>query len=66
MLGLRKTEGIELQRFAHSFGEEMLSRLLERVHASGQHGLFRIEHGKLRLTRRGLELSNEAIARVMA
>jgi oxygen-independent coproporphyrinogen-3 oxidase len=66
MLGLRRTAGIELRRFAHTFGEQMLTHLLDRVRASGQHGLFRVEHGNLRLTRRGLELSNEAIERIIA
>jgi oxygen-independent coproporphyrinogen-3 oxidase len=66
MLGLRRTAGIDLTYFAYAFGAQALSQLLERVHASEQYGLYRIEHGNLSLTRRGLELSNEAIARIMA
>jgi oxygen-independent coproporphyrinogen-3 oxidase len=66
MLGLRKTAGIELQRLAHAFGEQMLSHLLDRIHELRHHGLFLVEHGNLRLTRKGLELSNEALACIMA
>jgi oxygen-independent coproporphyrinogen-3 oxidase len=62
MLGLRKTEGIDVARCMSEFGKDLIS-LSEGLIAEG---LLVCEQGCLRLTRKGLVVSNTVIATLFA
>jgi oxygen-independent coproporphyrinogen-3 oxidase len=66
MLGLRKTEGIALSAYELSFGPESLHARLGRLKQLQDAGLLTAEQGRLRLTRRGMLLSNEALSLLAA
>jgi oxygen-independent coproporphyrinogen III oxidase len=57
-LGLRLSEGIELERYESRFGVD----LRERIDALLENGLVEIDGGRLRLTRKGMLFSNEVFA----
>jgi oxygen-independent coproporphyrinogen-3 oxidase len=62
MLGLRKTEGVDVARCMSEFGKDLIS-LSEGLIAEG---LLVCEQGCLRLTRKGLVVSNTVIATLFA
>ena len=61
-LGLRMMEGVDLEGFRRTFhvpAEVIYRKQLEKL---GQQGLIRIEGGRLKLTNRGIDLSNQVLA----
>jgi len=69
MLGLRRTEGIDLAEFRREFGEDFLLRfkkVLQKLDFSpdalNSRGFFTLENNHLRLTRAGLLVYNEICA----
>lgn len=65
-LGLRKTEGIDLDAFADAFGNAVRDGLLDRVHRLPQTGYYVVENRRLRLSRKGMLLSNDALSRIIS
>jgi len=64
LLGLRTMRGLDLERFEREFGPELRRRLDANVNAVHKAGLCLQSGGRLRLTERGILLSNEALARL--
>ncbi len=64
-LGLRKTEGIDLESFSKTYDRDILSLYHKEIKELLKEGLIAIEGSKLKLTRRGLPLSNEVFVRFM-
>ncbi|MFD2369736.1 radical SAM family heme chaperone HemW [Brevibacillus sp. GCM10020057] len=65
ILGLRLTEGVELERFAQRFGvsvHDIFGKIIEEEVAKG---MLEERDGFLRLTKRGLPLGNEVFARFL-
>ena len=58
-LGLRRLEGIDLEAFAARHGVDLLDEHHEGLAPFFEAGLLEVAHGRLRLTRAGLVLSNE-------
>lgn len=61
-LGLRKTAGIDLSEFAAEHGAPVAERIIRQVESLLKTGLFFFEKGRLRLSRRGMLLSTEALS----
>jgi oxygen-independent coproporphyrinogen-3 oxidase len=64
-LGLRRTAGVDLVRYTGRLGEAAVDVLGERISTLSACGLVEIVQGRLRLTDRGMLLSNEAMARLL-
>jgi len=64
MLGLRTTRGLELSRYEQEFGQESIDKLASRAAGLRAEGFLNMSKGRLRLTERGLLLSNEVLARL--
>ncbi len=64
LLGLRTMKGLDLHRFKTEFGENLLRRLERNAVPLRDAGLIGLTEGRLRLTDRGILLSNEALARL--
>ena len=64
-LGLRKTEGIRLDSFSRRYGVDLVECYRDEIRWLEDAGLVEIADGLLRLTRRGLRLSNEVFVRFM-
>ena len=64
MLGLRTLKGLDLIRFEREFGSAILRRLEQNAVPVMEAGLLQTTRGLLRLTDRGILLSNEALARL--
>ncbi len=64
-LGLRKTSGVDLAAYGALFGEGSLNSLLCRIGDVERDGLVVIRNGALMLTRRGMLLSNQVLARII-
>jgi coproporphyrinogen III oxidase-like Fe-S oxidoreductase len=64
MLGLRTRKGLDLIRFEREFGSDLLHRLEQNAVPVMEAGLLRTTGGVLKLTDRGILLSNEALARL--
>lgn len=64
-LGLRKTIGIDLERYGDLAGPRSRELLHGRIRELEGAGLFRLENGTLSLTEKGMLLSNEALARLI-
>lgn len=58
-LGLRKTEGIEVKRFKQQYGIDIITYFSTEINRFIEAGLIEINNGFLKLTRKGLLLSNE-------
>ncbi len=61
-LGLRMTEGVEEEAFRQSFGERLEDVYEEAVGKLIREGLLLHEKGRYRLTERGVDVSNYALA----
>ncbi len=59
MLGLRMTEGVEIQRFQQEYGVDPLSYFSESLSRAYEKEWLEVEKGRVRLTDTGLILSNE-------
>jgi oxygen-independent coproporphyrinogen-3 oxidase len=64
LLGLRTMKGLDLLRFEREYGTNLLRRLERNAVPLREEGLLQRTEGVLRLTDRGILLSNEAIARL--
>ena len=64
-LGLRKTEGISVKGFEESFEKEIESCYEENLNRMKEAGLLVKENGKLRLTERGIDISNYVFAEIL-
>ena len=64
LLGLRTMKGLDLHRFKMEFGEDLLRRLERNAVPLRDAGLIGLTEGRIRLTDRGILLSNEALARL--
>jgi oxygen-independent coproporphyrinogen-3 oxidase len=62
LLGLRKTEGIDTRLLP----ERVRAAMKKTVEEIVSHGLAELHRNRLRLTRRGLLLSNEIMARLLS
>ena len=58
ILGLRMTEGVDLMRFEKTFSERAEDLYKEEIEKFRQAGLLELSDDHLRLTRRGLDVSN--------
>jgi oxygen-independent coproporphyrinogen-3 oxidase len=57
--GLRRTEGVELARFESRYGVDPLSVYADGLRDAFSAGLLEVADGRLRLTEKGVLLSNE-------
>ncbi len=64
MLGLRTEAGIELRRFEREHGRQAVERLVKNVEPLSGRGMVSLSSGFLRLTGRGILLSNDVIGRL--
>jgi oxygen-independent coproporphyrinogen-3 oxidase len=64
LLGLRTMKGLDIRRFELQFGPDLLNRLERNAVPLRDAGLLLLTEGRLRLTDRGILLSNEALARL--
>ncbi len=58
ILGLRKMEGISVQEFRSLYGKEISEIYGTQISKFKKEGLLTEEHGRLRLTSRGIDISN--------
>lgn len=65
-LGLRKTEGIDLDAFAKTYGVAERDSILNRVQQSSRTGYYVVQKGRLLLSRKGMLLSNDALTRIIS
>lgn len=66
LLGLRTMKGLDLLRFEMEYGSGFLRRLQSNAVPLRDAGLLCVTNGRLRLTERGILLSDEALARLSA
>jgi oxygen-independent coproporphyrinogen-3 oxidase len=64
MLGLRMEAGIELRGFEQEHGRHAADRLAKKAGPLGRTGLVSLSSGRLRLTGRGILLSDDVIGRL--
>ncbi|MBI4687884.1 MAG: radical SAM family heme chaperone HemW [Nitrospirae bacterium] len=64
-LGLRKAEGINLEYFSKTYKKDILGLYSKEINELLNEGLIVIEGNKLKLTRKGLLLSNEVFTMFM-
>ena len=65
LLGLRRTAGVDLVKFAQLFGTVTTDEVMKKVRKLDGSGLFKIDHSRLSLTLRGFLLSNDALAAIL-
>lgn len=65
-LGLRKMKGIREERFADLFGEDIWNCYGDNLKRMIQKGLLEKEEGALRLTRKGIDISNYVFAEILS
>ncbi len=61
LLSLRTSSGVDLERFAASFGRASHASLLASIDRHRSSGLYEVVDGTLRLTRRGMLLADSAM-----
>jgi len=64
LLRLRTMKGLDLRRFGREYGPDLLLRLERNAVPLRERGLLHTSEGRLRLTDRGILLSDEALARL--
>jgi len=66
-LGLRRTDGMDLIKFTKSFGSDVISSFRKEVSELEKSGLIELydSGSRIRLTRKGILLSNEVFIRFM-
>ncbi|MFM7320333.1 MAG: radical SAM family heme chaperone HemW, partial [Armatimonadota bacterium] len=65
MVGLRVTEGVDLDEMSHRFGVNVAKRYAEAIRWAVDRRLAECVDGRLRLTREGLPLASEVMARFL-
>lgn len=58
MLGIRTSDGIDLERFRQRYGVDLLEANRERLERLGEQGLLRMEAGRIVLTLEGLAIAD--------
>lgn len=61
-LGLRKTEGVSIERFQSRFQMSVLDVFKEQIEELKHRGLIEVNHGRIYLTRQGKLLGNEVFS----
>lgn len=64
-LGMRKMEGISLQEFKDSFGVDLLACYGKNIERMRKLELVEIEDGYLKLTKKGIDISNYVFAEIL-
>lgn len=64
-LGLRKTRGISIQEFQDTFGRRLDECYGENIRRMREAGLIVIKDGFLRLTKKGIDVSNYVFAEIL-
>jgi oxygen-independent coproporphyrinogen-3 oxidase len=65
ILGLRTSAGIDIPSLSDRFGVEPVSELVERLERLSATGLVSVSDGRVRLTDRGMLLSNEIMVELL-
>jgi oxygen-independent coproporphyrinogen-3 oxidase len=66
LLNLRTAKGMDLYRYEKEFGARLFAQLERNMNPLLREGLLLISEGSVRLTDRGILLSNEALSRLFA
>lgn len=61
-LGLRKIEGISIEEYKKNFNEDIYSQYKNEIESNINKGLLEIEENRLKLTRKGIDLSNSVMS----
>lgn len=61
-LGLRKIEGISIEEYKEIFNEDIYSQYKNEIESNINKGLLEIEENRLKLTRKGIDLSNSVMS----
>lgn len=65
-LGLRLTSGVDLRQFSLHYGSLAVEPVIDRIRHLRETGYYHLDGQRLRLTKRGRLLSNDAIARILS
>ncbi|MFA6212928.1 MAG: radical SAM family heme chaperone HemW [Candidatus Obscuribacterales bacterium] len=65
MLGLRLIEGIDLKQFEQDYKSDLLALQGPEIEYLCEQGLLELSDGKLKITRRGIPISNSIIGRLI-
>ena len=57
-LGLRKIEGVSISEFENAFARSMEECYGKQIRVLIEQGLLRLKDGRLKLTKRGVDVSN--------
>jgi oxygen-independent coproporphyrinogen-3 oxidase len=58
-MGLRLTDGVEMNEFRNTYGIDIMERYDDDILRFVDLGLLKIDNGRIQLTSRGILLSNE-------
>ena len=61
-LGLRKIEGISIEEYKEIFNEDIYKQYKNEIESNINKGLLEIEENRLKLTRKGIDLSNSVMS----
>lgn len=61
-LGLRKIEGISIEEYKKNFNEDIYRQYKNEIESNINKGLLEIEENRLKLTRKGIDLSNSVMS----
>lgn len=61
-LGLRKIEGISIEEYKKIFNEDIYRQYKNEIESNINKGLLEIEENRLKLTRKGIDLSNSVMS----
>lgn len=64
-LGLRKMEGVSIQEFEETFGKTLEECYGENIHRLQNEKLLILEEGYLKLTKKGIDISNYVFAEIL-
>jgi oxygen-independent coproporphyrinogen-3 oxidase len=64
-LGLRMAEGVTFMDFAQEFGVELRELFAQQLNELASHGLLAVDKNGVRLTRRGMLLSNHVFSQFL-
>jgi oxygen-independent coproporphyrinogen-3 oxidase len=64
LLGIRTMRGLDLERFERDFGTDLLGQLEQNASRLKDSGLLLVSDGRLKLTNKGMLLSDEVVTRL--
>jgi oxygen-independent coproporphyrinogen-3 oxidase len=64
LLGIRTMRGLDLERFERDFGTDLLGQLEQNASRLKDSGLLLVRDGRLKLTNKGMLLSDEVVTRL--